>query len=554
MNIGSIEDLIQVAHDDPKYIIESAFMVVNKQKEPVPFIFNNPQNLFYEERTTRDDLVKAGQLGLSTMIDAILTVKFLLIPNSWSIVISHEEEATKRLFEKVDYYLKHLPPWLSRFYVPGKTSQGDIVNKFCNSKFYIGTAGARAFGRGDTPHYIHMSESSRWKDDGRILTGLIRAVPPNDPHTWIVKETTANGEGTLHHIEYKKAKEGKSEFKAHFLPFFSNPEYRIAGVSIPDKDLTEEERVLLQRFPQSQTVKNKGYMDIGNIAWRRKMIRSLPIEAGRQPEDMFRQEFPVDDTEAFLSSGNPVFSGVALQHYKAKSRDPIMVCNLEGIGESPVPVENERGWLKLWDMPSVDEKYVIFGDVGEFSDFCVGTVVEKKTWKVVAKFRAIIRAHAFGDELNKIGHFFNKALIAVEANNMGISTIDRLKTLKYPNLYMRDRLNEKTKQVTKEVGWVTNGKTKPLMIGHMQEIVGLEEADIPDMEILNEMTTFIKNEDGSMSASPGNHDDCVISCSGAYYILKLNPYVEKQNTTETVVNRVRKFHSMRRSQRYSLRR
>jgi len=554
MNIGSIEDLIQIAHDDPKYIIESAFWVINKNKEPVPFIFNEPQTLFYNERTTRDDLVKAGQLGLSTVIDAILTVKFLLVPNSWSIVISHEEEATKRLFEKVDYYLKHLPPWLARFYVPGKTTQGDMVNSFCNSKFYIGTAGARAFGRGDTPHYVHMSESSRWKDDGRILTGLIRAVPANDPHTWIVKETTANGEGTLHHIEYKKAKEGKSIFKGHFLPFFSNPEYRISE-SIPEKELTEDERNLLKRFPPEQAKKNKGYVDIATLAWRRFMIKSLPIEAGRQPEEMFKQEFPVDDTEAFLSSGNPVFSGSALARYKAKARDPIMIGNLEGIGESPSIVENETGWLKLWDMPTSDDKYVIFADVGEFSDFCVATVVEKKSWRVVAKLRAIIRAHAFGDELHRLGHFFNKALIAVEANNMGISTIDRLKTLKYPNLYMRDRLNEKTKQSTKEVGWVTNGKTKPLMIGHMQEIVGLGEVDIPDIEILDEMTTFIKNEDGTLSASPGNHDDCVISISGAYYILKLNPLIEKVATKETVVTRVRKFHSLRRTRNFhSLRR
>ena len=542
--INSIDDLIRIAHDDPKYIIESGFWVIDKNKDPVPFIFNNSQNIFYNERSTRDDLVKAGQLGQSTMIEAILTVKFLLVPNSWSVVISHEEEATKRLFEKVDFFLTHLPPWLARFYKPATNSQKDMVNAFCNSRFYIGTAGARAFGRGDTPHYVHMSEVSRWKDDGRIQTGLIRAVPANDPHTWIVKETTANGEGTLHHIEYKKAKDGKSEFKAHFLPFFSNPLYRIEG-DIPENELTEKEKNLLERFPIEKQEQNKGYIDIPALLWRRTMIRSLPTEAGRQPEDMFAQEFPVDDTEAFLSSGNPVFSQQSISNYKAKSRDPIAIGNLEGAEGHVIFTENDLGWLKLWDMPSLDGKYVIFADVGEFSDFCVATVVDRESWNVVGKFRAVMRAHAFGDELNHLGAFFNNALLAVEANNMGISTIDRLKTLKYANLYMRDRLNEKTKQMTKEVGWITNMKTKPLMIGHMQELIGLEEVDIPDIEILAEMSTFVKNEDGTMSASKGNHDDCVISCSGVYYILKLNPYIKKVEPKSAVVTRVRKFSKFR---------
>ena len=554
MNIKSIEDLIQIAHDDPKYIIESAFKVVDKNKEVVPFIFNDPQNLFYQERTTRDDVVKAGQLGFSTMIDAILTVKFLLVPNSWSIVISHEEEATTRLFQKVDFFIKNLPPWLSQFYIPGKNTEGDMVNKFCNSKFYIGTAGSRAFGRGDTPHYVHMSENSRWRDDGRIQTGLIRAVPPNDPHTWIVKETTANGEGTPHHIEYQRAKDGKSEFTPHFIPFFSNPDYRIAGETIPDEDLTEKEISMLERFPIEKEKQNKGYIDMGNIVWRRKMIRSLPIEAGRPPEQMFAQEFPIDDVEAFLSSGNPIFSQEALSRYKAKARDPIFVGNMDGVGDNVSLTETPQGWLKLWDHPAMDDKFVIFADVGEFSDFCVATVVNRKTWDVVGKFRAVMRAHAFGDELNRLGRYFNDALLAVEANNMGISTIDRLKTLKYPLLYMRDRLNEKTKQVTKEVGFITNMKTKPLIIGHMQEIIGLEEVDIPDIEILNELSTYIKNEDGSMGASVGNHDDCVISVSGVYFIQKLNPYMQKVEPKVSVVTRVRKFHAMRRARKYSLRR
>lgn len=543
--IETKEQLMALAHTDPKYIIESGFWVVNKDKEIVPFLFNEPQTLFYDERTYRDDLLKAGQLGLSTEILGILTVKFLLVPNSWSVCISHDEESTKRLFDRVDFFLSHLPDWLKVFYRPTTDNEKNLVNGTMNSRFYIGTAGARAFGRGDTIHYAHMSESSRWRDAGKVMTGILRAVPLNDPKTWIVKETTANGQGTLHHIEYQRAKTHRSEFTSHFLPFFSNPDYRIQTVIKPE-DFTEKEKKLLQRFPEKEAKRNKGFIDAEVLAWRRHMIATLPSEDGRQPEEMFMQEFPVDDQEAFLFSGNPVFPVEQTENYKVKIKDPIMTGNLEGIPPNESISQTERGWYKFWDMPSVGSQYIIFADVGEFSDFCSAHVLDKKTWKRVAHLHGLIKPSQFGDELNKLGHFFNKALIAVEVNNMGHSTIDRLRTLNYPNMYMRERLNHKEKKVTLEFGWETTSKTKPLMIGYLQDLIRTEQIPDIDYETLGEIITYIKHPDGSLGASEGNKDDRVISLAGAYYILKLHPFaapMQKQQTSAE--NKVRLYRQLR---------
>jgi len=240
------EDLLKLAHDDPKFIIESAFRVINKSKQNVPFIFNDLQSKMYEERTTRDDILKPGQIGFSTMILAIFTVKFLLVPNAWCVCISHEQEATKRLFEKVNFFLSNLPNWLKPFYHPTTDNRRNMVNSVMNSRFYIGTAGAMAFGRGDTIHYAHLSEISRWPESGTIATGIIRAVPLNDPNTWIVKETTANGIGNFHQTEYQRAKNGQSKFTPHFFPWFEHKEYKIPGAKIKNYD--QEENKLLEKL------------------------------------------------------------------------------------------------------------------------------------------------------------------------------------------------------------------------------------------------------------------------------------------------------------------
>lgn len=532
------EELMQLAHDDPRFIIESAFMVINKQKQTVPFIFNDIQNAFYEELTTRDDLLKPGQIGMSTMILAILTVKFLLVPNAWCVCISHEGEATTRLFEKVDFFLRNLPDWLKPFYRPVTDTKKNLANGVMNSRFYIGTAGAIAFGRGDTIHYAHLSEVSRWPNSGTIATGIIRAMPINDPHTWAVKETTANGIGNFHQTEYQRAKERQSEFTAHFFPWFDHKDYQIEGAKLDFYD--EEEMALIRCYPNKITD--------AKLAWRRRMIGSLNSEKGFTPEEMFKQEFPADDKEAFLFSGNPVFPASNLALYREKTREPIWTGNLEGIAPYEHLDETPKGFLKLWEMPSLGDQYIIFGDVGQFSDFCSAHILNRKTWKLAGTFHARMRANQFGTELNKLGYFFNKALLAIEANNMGQSSVDRVVELEYPHIYMRERLNKEDKKVTDEYGWWTDGKTKPLIVGYMQNLIRTQQADIPDVETIDEMITYIRNKDGSMGASEGNFDDRVISLMGAYYVLKLNPMLAAKKTSKNRNDGAKRYREFRKKQ------
>lgn len=544
--IENIADLIRCAHEDPCYIIESGFYVIDKDKGRKPFILNDAQQRFRREMTTRDDILKAGQMGFSTLILAILTVKFMFVENAWCVSISHESEATKRLFNKVDDNLLHMEDWLKPFYIPGKrTAQGDITNAFANSKFYIGTAGARAFGRGDTIHYAHLSEISRWQGAGEVMTGIIRAVPLNDPNTWIVKETTANGEGNVHHTEYRKAERKESEFKAHFFPFFEYKGYRVPGAVIADH--TEEEKKLLRRFPKEDEKKNNGYIDDEVLMWRRQMIASLNVEDGRPSEDMFRQEFPVDSKEAFLFSGNPIFPVEPLQEYYDAAPKPKYRGNLEGIPPNQVLDETDRGYLRIFELPKKGEQYIIFADTGQVHDRCSAHVVNKKTWRLAAVFHGQIQSNHFGRELNKLGHAYNKALIAVESNNMGQSTIDRLRELEYPNIYMREVLNEKTKRVTKEYGFYTTNKSKALIVGNMQDLLRTGEIPFLDLETADEMKTYVRLPDGSMGASEGNFDDRVISVCGVYYILKLHPFVEQSvsnhNNVKTAASRMRKLRT-----------
>lgn len=545
-DITNPEDLMLLAHKDPKYIIESGFVVINKDKEPVPFIFNRLQNEYYSKMSIRDDILKASQLGFSTMILAILTVKFLLVPNAWCVCISHDDISTQKLLKRVKYFLDNLPWWLKPFLELNKDNKRELENKKMNSYFYIGTANSRSFGRGDTVHYAHFSEISRWRNAAEVYTNIIRAVPNNNPDTWVVKETTANGQGNFHHQEWKKEMDGESAFQPLFMPWFKHEEYTVDGANLHG-NYTDDERELLRKFPE--------YIDDGRLQWRRDMISQFASNAqGYDATDMFKQEFPSTWQEAFLFSGNPFFPTKELQIMKSSSKPPIATGNLFGVSPNDKFDETPKGWIQLYELPEFDGQYEIGADTasGNGKDWSVATVVDKKTWQVVAKFRAKINAGKFGDELNKLGRWYNNAELVVEANNMGQSTIDRLVELNYPSIYKRKHHNKVTKKTTEEYGWWNDQKTRPMLLGYMQTLVRELGIDIPDETILDEMATFIVNERGKPEGAEGNNDDCVIATSLAYYGLKLNPYVPNVAKSNLIraKKRASKFRQMRLGSRF----
>lgn len=537
------EDLMELAIRDPKQIIETFFWVLNKDGNREPFLFNDLQNEYYYQRSARDDILKAGQIGFSTMILAILTTKFLLVPRRWGVSLSYESEATQRLFSKVEFWLdpRNLDPALQPFLKLSTDKIGTKVNSIMESRLYIGTAGAHAFGRGDTIHYAHFSETSRWSDAGRVATGILRAVPLPETEagaeTWIVGETTADGVGNYHHTEWVAAIEGRSKFKPYFALWLKHKEYDIPGD--PITDYNKEELKIKKMYPELATD--------GKLRWRREMIKNLKSEDGRSREDMFRQEFPLTWQEAFLFSGSPVFDQPTLQDMLASKVDPIMQGNLGGLNTSLTFIHNQDGPLKVWEEPQDDDQYIIFGDVGQEHDRCVATVVSKKTAKVVAKWKMLINARTFGKEIQKLGYWYKKALIAIEINNMGQSTMDQVIEDNYPTIYFRQQLDTITKKVTDVPGWRTTEQTKGQMIGHMQNLIQ-EGLTIQDEDIIGEMMTFIRTKTGAMQAVQGAYDDCVISVCGAYFILRLQPYSAPapKSNKPTAGSRLRQMRSAHR--------
>lgn len=486
-----------------KDAIEKLFYIVDKEGTRMPFRLNGVQDKVLKNLQDRDIILKSRQQGMSSLILAMFAVDFLTVENTKCVVISHESSATQRLFDRVKYYLESVKetfPYGDAYNLK-YNSRHEMVNTVKNSTFYIGTAGARAFGHGDTINNLHVSELSRWENQERTMSGLLQAVPKNGR---VVVETTANGYGNYFHNMWILNQSRQEPFHTHFLPWFETPEY---ALPVPDDIVFD---------PDELEVMNAYHLNRQQMYWRRYKIGELNGNL-----DRFNEQYPATPEEAFIVSGNPVWSPAMLRWYMLKVQEPQAVGNL--VGYDPVTVEkNEKGYLKVFKPPNEFHRYVIGADVsegiivseGEDSkerDFSCAQVLDATTYEQVAVWHGRIDPDLYGRQLEMLGRYYNTALIAVEKNAMGLTPLIVLRDLNYSNLYYRERFGLISEKTTSEMGWVTDSQSKEMIINDATHLFREKRIGIYDSDTISEMMSFVRGADGSARAARSSWDDRVMA-------------------------------------------
>ncbi len=409
-----------------KELIELTFYVIDKDSQDVQFKLNKAQERFLEDMTGRDLILKARQLGFSTLILAIFTYDFLFRENSTSMSISYETTAAQKLLEKVKHFIEPLG-------VPLRyDSRNELYNEQMKSRFYIGSAASVTTGRGQTINNLHVSELAFYDKADQLMTGLLQAVPKEGN---VIIESTANGMGNFFHREWKKTDNDESAYTAHFFPWSSDPLY--TAFVEPDFRPTNDERKAIEQFGLTR----------GQVMWMRNKKKEF------KSDDAFKQEFPLSPNEAFISSGNPAFDMHSLQEMLERTKKPKIIGNLVGNKYHMSIEETDKGYLSVYEEPKDIDEYVVGADVAQTVDFSSAHVIKKRTAEVVAVWHGRIDPKDFGKELERLGYYYNTAMIGVERNNQGIATLVQLNDSYYPMLYYREDITDTGENSTSKLGW-----------------------------------------------------------------------------------------------------
>lgn len=494
---------------DPKYFIERFFWVIDKERKKIPFIFNYPQKKYYANRSNKDLILKARKEGLSTLIEALFLHACLFGKNVNAVTMSHTMDDTTIHLERVRHFLSTMGTSSDTMRVElDKENQREISFPKTNSKYWIGTAGSRAFGRGRDVTHLHLSEAA-WYESQTVLTGVMEACVPGST---IVMETTANGIGEMFSRLWADSKDPamNSPWKRHFFSWFDDPTNIL---SIP-------EGVTPSFTPNEVQLKKTFNLSPNQIYWYHQKRSSM------SDQSLMVQEYPSNDDEAFLSSGGNIFDVKALSKSKLLTTPPIRRGEISDDGHSVSWKDQEDGKLSVWKFPRQTKNYLVSADIAEGvsgGDYSVAQVFDRSSWEQVAVWRGHVDPGTFGKILCDIGYYWNNAVLVPENNNHGWASIERIKTEGYPHLVKCgeigwDRVNGRGDRF----GFPTDIRSKPLAITAMRNAVDDQTVFFNDATTLEEMMGYVRYQNGDFGPSDKvkGHDDCVMSAAIGVYALK----------------------------------
>lgn len=472
-------------------LIEGLLKIRDKRKKLVPFKLNPAQRLYMQKRTRRNLILKARQEGISKIIDADQLIDCVRKPTN-AVVVSHEKEATKRLFAAVRAFIDSMEvkPSVSI------DSKSEIQFPKRPSNYFVGTAGQKAAGRGDTIERAHLSEAAFYPDLGRILNGVAEAAE----YGQIDIETTPNGREEFYDM-WQLAKKGRSSYTPIFIPWFLNREYNVYNLTEKERDglsaavreiiampdiqfmatLTDEEKRLVARVADEYGI----VLAPGELKWRRYKIWDRGA--------MFFQEYPEDDVTCFLQSGRSVFSQIITDVSKRIPLD-----NLEKWG-----AEQERAQLKARTLyAGIDgAEGTLTGDAHVFSVIDV-RMLEGKAY-VIYELHSNEPIDVFAGKVKKICDIFPRLQLGIEKNGVGVAHVQQFRKIGV-------RFTE----------WDTTGTTRPVMITDLEEAYRKEELIETYPEAENEARDMFYSSTNRPEHPSGKHDDRVFSRAIAWQMRK----------------------------------
>lgn len=565
--------------EDPEFAMYIEDKIQDKTTgKLIPFRLNYPQRRLLKELEDQRRsghaayvlVLKARQWGGSTLSQ--LYIKWIQDhrQDGWNaVVIAQKKGTSKKIKAMYKLAIQNQPGWTlgqpgEKFsMMPFENSSDDFVVKNTkNEQVRRSTLTVAAFEiidnvRGSNFHCAHYSEVAYWKqtqehDPNAVISAIHASIDDLQDNVEIY-ETTGRGASGLFYELWQEAKDPDipSIYKPLFVPFYIlekdmipvNDKTRFAGWLYDNKDLDTN-------VP--------GYRETGKFFWHLWELGASfdainwyrKTRNGYKDHTSMATEAPIDDIEAFRTSGNLVFDPYSVEDLRMDCEKPPMYkANIiisagakdkRTIEKSSI-IFTDTGDIKIWKVPNnglmqVKNRYLVCVDIGgssSSSDYTVMTVIDRMglipgvngKLEVVARYRGHCRHDILAWKATILAHYYDNALLVIESN-----TADREKNNNtegdhfgsiieqiadyYDNLYMRapssESVNEKPQR---KFGFQTNRLNKGWLIDNLVAFVEDKLWIEPDHEMYKELLIYERRDDGTLGniVANGNHDDVLMS-------------------------------------------
>jgi hypothetical protein len=412
-------------------------------------------------------VLKARQIGFSTLAAAYCFWLAYFEPDRFMVMLSRTEREAMKLLQKSKYGYRWLPEWM-KVRGPRLLTDHQLKMVFDNESAIESLPSSNDPARGESVYLVVVDEMAFLNNPDEAWASI---EPIADVGGRVICLSTANGSGNFFHKLWVGSQTGTNQFKGVFWAWDAGDR---------------------------------------NQDWYEVKSKSLPSW-------QLHQEYPRSPEEAFIKSGNPVFD-IEIINAVIPMNPSVGVLTT---GENARFIQGSEGPFSIWEEPEETSHYVVGADVAEglsHGDYSSAHIINAATGMVAAHWHGRIDPDLFGEMLAEIGLMYNGALVGVENNNHGLTTLKALQRTGYRNIYRQRRLAQARPVATTILGWRTSASSKPLMIDELAAAIRNEDIDICCEFTLGELRTFVRKENGKMTGSP--HDDRVISLAIANQMLK----------------------------------
>jgi hypothetical protein len=336
------QDRLKELLADPMWRINNLYKIIVKGDEDddglvLKFTPNRAQRRFISRLHHRNIILKARQLGFTTLIAIVWLDHALFNANSRCGIIAHDREAAKVIFrDKVKFAYENLPPEL-RAAMPLKADNADeLLFAHNNSSVRVATSM-----RSGTIHRLHISEfgkiCAKYPEKAReVVTGSIPAVPLNG--ITVIESTAEGADGAFYSmteramaLQEKGSVLSAKDWRFHFFPWWEEEQYQMpeGGAIITDKD-REYFAIIESKMGCTLTVEQQTWY-----------VATRDSDFAGEHESMW-QEYPSSPKEAFQVSTEGTYYATQL----AAARKSGRICHVAAVDGVPVDT--------FWDIGSGD--------------------------------------------------------------------------------------------------------------------------------------------------------------------------------------------------------
>lgn len=512
---------IQKIRDNPILWIELFGKIPDKSGKVVKLKMNPQQKYLMTNMQKYNIVLKSRQLGISSICMIYSLYLTLTKPNVTCLLMSHSMGSVSENFAKLRAMYDYLPDYVKL----RETANNRTMLQFENhSKIICCTCGSKDNCRGSSIIFAHISEASSCKEEN-LNTQLVAIEQALVPGGKLIIESTAKGVGNTFHTLWTGAVGNENNYMPFFFPWWSDK----GKNSMFGKEYKEFAELYKAREGHSLTVDEldeteQWLYDKGTtlemLMWRRIKIRN-------NGESAFVQEFPSNDTEAFLNSDGANVFDIKAIHERLMGVDKYTKI-LKSPENLPKEVKPYKQYLKIWEYPQKGKRYYIGGDFSEGlsgkHDYSVIEVFDINGFQC-AEFRTNkVKPYIMAEILWRLGLYFNRALMCIERASAGQTIISKLvEEYRYMNMVRYKYFDRARGKRSSKWGWETSQTSKPKMINDFVEMFETGQMCINSKELLNEMKVF-QSEDGKMGAVVGSHDDTVMATALAIIAMREKAY------------------------------